>query len=79
MVTSKASFKIIVIGGQVLSSAAVYENYENYKTEKEALLNEITANKIKGVTLFLATDILQNYQCYSEQMLILYMIGRFRH
>ena len=55
LVTSKASFKIIVIGGQVLSSAAVYENYENYKTEKEALLNEITANKIKGVT-FISGD-----------------------
>ena len=55
LVTSKASFKIIVIGGQVLSSAAVFENYENYKTEKEALLNEITANKIKGVT-FISGD-----------------------
>ena len=55
LVTSKASFKIIVIGGQVVSSAAVFENYENYKTEKETLLNEIAANKIKGVT-FISGD-----------------------
>jgi alkaline phosphatase D len=55
LVSSKASFKIIVVGGQVLNSAAVFENYENYKTEKELLLNEITANKIKGVT-FISGD-----------------------
>jgi len=55
LVSSKASFKIIVIGGQVLNSAAVFENYENYKTEKEYLLNEITTNKIKGVT-FISGD-----------------------
>jgi alkaline phosphatase D len=55
LVSSKASFKIIVIGGQVLNTAAVYENYENYKTEKEILLNEILANKIKGVA-FISGD-----------------------
>ena len=55
LVSSKASFKIIVIGGQVLNSAAVFENYENYKIEKEQLLNEITANKIKGVS-FISGD-----------------------
>lgn len=55
LVSSKASFKIIVIGGQVLNSAAVFENYENYKNEKEYLLNEITTNKIKGVT-FISGD-----------------------
>jgi alkaline phosphatase D len=55
LVSSKASFKIIVIGGQVLNTEAVLENYENYKTEKEQLLNEITANKIKGV-MFISGD-----------------------
>lgn len=55
LVASKASFKLLVVGGQVLNSAAVFENYENYKTEKELLLNEIAANKIKGV-LFISGD-----------------------
>lgn len=52
---SKASFKIIVIGGQVLNTEAVFENYENYKSEKDFLLSEILANQIKGV-LFISGD-----------------------
>jgi alkaline phosphatase D len=52
---SNATFKIIVIGGQVLNTAQVYENYSNYKEEKEKLLKEILDNKIKGV-LFLSGD-----------------------
>jgi len=52
---SKASFKIIVIGGQVLNTEAVFENYENYKSEKDFLLSEILANKIKGV-VFISGD-----------------------
>lgn len=55
LIYSKANFKIIIIGGQTLNTAAVYENYENYKNEKEQLLNEIVANKIKGVT-FISGD-----------------------
>lgn len=53
--SSKAAFKIIVIGGQVLNPSARFENYENYPKEKEKLLSEIEANKIKGV-LFLTGD-----------------------
>ena len=52
---SKASFKIIVIGGQVLNSVAENENYSNYSKEKEKLLKEILDNKIKGV-LFISGD-----------------------
>ncbi|WP_136669269.1 alkaline phosphatase [Flavobacterium sp. H122] len=52
---SKASFKIIVIGGQVLNSAAKYENYETYPEEKEYLLSEIEKNKVRGV-LFISGD-----------------------
>ncbi|MFV8368602.1 alkaline phosphatase D family protein [Flavobacterium sp. LB2R40] len=52
---SKASFKIIVIGGQVLNSVAEKENYSNYPKEKERLLKEILDNKIKGV-LFISGD-----------------------
>ena len=53
--SSKATFKLIVIGGQVLNPSARFENYENYPKEKEKLLSEIEANKIKGV-LFLTGD-----------------------
>ena len=53
--SSKAAFKVIVIGGQVLNPSARFENYENYPKEKQKLLSEIEANKIKGV-LFLTGD-----------------------
>lgn len=52
---SRASFKVIVIGGQVLNSLADFENYSNYPEEKERLLKEITDNKIRGV-LFISGD-----------------------
>ena len=55
LVTSNAAFKIIVIGGQVLNSAEVYENYSNYAQEKSNLLKEIIENKIKGV-MFISGD-----------------------
>jgi alkaline phosphatase D len=53
--SSKASFKIIVMGVQVLNSVAEKENYSNYPEEKEKLLKEILDNKIKGV-LFISGD-----------------------
>lgn len=53
--SSNASFKVIVIGGQVLNTAAKYENFETYPKEKQRLLSEIESNKIKGV-LFLSGD-----------------------
>jgi alkaline phosphatase D len=53
--SSNASFKIIYIGGQVITTAARFENYATYPEEKEKLLKEIEANKIKGV-LFLSGD-----------------------
>jgi alkaline phosphatase D len=52
---SKATFKIIYIGGQVITTAARFENYATYPEEKEKLLKEIETNKIKGV-LFLSGD-----------------------
>jgi alkaline phosphatase D len=52
---STASFKIIVIGGQVLNSIGDSENYGHYPEEKAQLLKEILDNKIKGV-LFLTGD-----------------------
>ncbi len=53
--TSNASFKVIVIGGQVLNSVADKENYANYPEEKAKLLKEISDNKIKGV-FFISGD-----------------------
>jgi len=53
--SSISPFKIIVIGGQVLNSVPDSENYGHYPEEKEKLLKEISANKIKGV-LFLTGD-----------------------
>jgi alkaline phosphatase D len=52
---SKASFKLITIGSQVLSSVADFENYANYKDEREYLLQLIAKNKIKNV-IFLTGD-----------------------
>jgi alkaline phosphatase D len=52
---SNASFKIIIIGGQVLNSIGDSENYGHYPDEKAKLLKELIDNKIKGV-LFLTGD-----------------------
>lgn len=55
LASSNAPFKIICIGGQVISNAARFENYATYPEEREKLLKEIEANKIKGV-LFISGD-----------------------
>ena len=55
LTNSKASFKIIVIGGQVLNPATDKENYSAYPIEKAKLLQELIDNKIKGV-FFLTGD-----------------------
>jgi alkaline phosphatase D len=55
LAVSNANFKVIVIGGQVLNSAAKYENYETYAEEKQYLLTEIEKNKVRGV-LFISGD-----------------------
>jgi alkaline phosphatase D len=52
---STSSFKIIVIGGQVLNAVPDSENYGHYPEEKAKLFKEILDNKIKGV-LFLTGD-----------------------
>ena len=53
--SSKASFKLVVIGSQVLSTVADFENYANYKEEQELLLQLINKNNIKNV-VFLTGD-----------------------
>jgi len=49
---STATFKFIVIGGQVINPAQVFENYSNYPEERQRLLQLIREAKIKGVFFF---------------------------
>jgi alkaline phosphatase D len=47
---SKARFKVIVIGNQVISKMPFEkENYSSYKRERKLLLNQIRENRIDGV------------------------------
>lgn len=55
LTNSKANFKIIVLGGQILNTNADKENYGSYPEEKARLLQELSDNKIKGV-VFLTGD-----------------------
>ena len=55
LANSKANFKIIVLGGQILNTNADKENYGSYPEEKAKLLQELIDNKIKGV-VFLTGD-----------------------
>ncbi len=53
---SRAPFKLVAVGGQVLNSAKVYENFSNHPSdERERLLKRIEEEKIKGV-IFLTGD-----------------------
>ena len=49
---SDASFKILVVGSQVLNPLNPYEGMKNYSYEYNELLNFITTQKIKGVLFF---------------------------
>lgn len=56
LATSKATFKLVAIGGQVLNSVKRYETYENIAPEEKArLLKAIADEDIKGV-MFLDGD-----------------------
>ena len=52
---SRANYKIIGSGGQILNPAAVGENYANYKEEREYFLNRLAEENIWGV-FFLSGD-----------------------
>ena len=52
---SPAAFKIVVVGGQVLNPAQVFENYSNYAQERAQLLQELAGRHIPGI-LFLSGD-----------------------
>ncbi|MBL7997251.1 MAG: alkaline phosphatase family protein [Candidatus Kapabacteria bacterium] len=55
LVSSNATFKLVCIGGQVLNSAALYENYATYPAERSALIDAIHKENIRGV-IFLTGD-----------------------
>lgn len=52
---SKASFKFVVVGGQVINSADVFENHATYAEERQKLIDGITERDIRGV-VFLSGD-----------------------
>lgn len=52
---SRASFKIIGTGGQVLNPAKKYENYANYEEERAYFLKRLDEENIYGV-MFLSGD-----------------------
>ncbi len=52
---SKASFKMVAMGGQVLNSAAVFENYATIAGERDELLRRIEEEGIRNV-IFLSGD-----------------------
>jgi len=52
---SKATFKVLACGGQVINDARFYENYAAYPVERRKLIEKITAAKIPGV-IFLSGD-----------------------
>jgi alkaline phosphatase D len=55
MESSRAPFKFVATGGQVLHPAPIYENVANYAEEKAYLLAEIERRNISGV-IFLTGD-----------------------
>lgn len=52
---SDATFKVVCVGGQVLNTAAVFENYATYPQERKELLDRIDKEGITGV-VFLTGD-----------------------
>jgi alkaline phosphatase D len=55
LLTSKAPFKLVAMGGQVLNPAAVYETYAQFPEERKRLLERIQEEGIEGV-IFLTGD-----------------------
>lgn len=56
LISSEATFKIIVCGNQVLNENTKYESYNFYKKERAEILDYIRKNAIAGV-LFLSGDV----------------------
>ncbi len=52
---SDATFKMVAVGGQMLNSEAVFENYATFPRERERLLRRLEAEGIRNV-IFLTGD-----------------------
>jgi alkaline phosphatase D len=55
LTNSRATFKIVAVGGQVLNPMAIYENYATYPEELKKLLDHIEKEEIRGV-IFVTGD-----------------------
>ena len=55
LTASTAPFKLVAVGGQMMSPMAEFENFATYAEERQALIDAITAEKIPGV-VFLSGD-----------------------
>jgi alkaline phosphatase D len=53
--SSRATFKVVVAGGQVLNPVRTAETYANYPEERQELLRRIEEERVRGV-LFLTGD-----------------------
>lgn len=53
--SSRAFYKFVVVGGQLLSDVASFENHANYARERQMIIDHIDKHKIKGV-IFLTGD-----------------------
>lgn len=53
--SSKASFKLVAMGGQFLNTEAKFENYSTYPEERQKIIDLIEKNNIGGV-VFLTGD-----------------------
>ena len=52
---SRAPYKFVCVGGQVLNDAAVYENVSQFPTERQQILDRLEEEDIRGV-VFLSGD-----------------------
>jgi len=55
LISSSANFKVVAIGGQLLSPAAVYENHATFPEERNKIIQLIQQENIKNV-IFLSGD-----------------------
>lgn len=53
--SSRAPFKVIAVGGQLLSDAAIYENHAQFPEERARIIERLNEEDIRGV-VFLSGD-----------------------
>ena len=76
LISSKATFKFIAVGGQFLNEYTDKESYNYFKTEREDLLKFLVDNKIKGVVFLTGdrhhTELLKKEVIHGDQKQIFY-------